>query len=156
VTGRAAKRERVGSCRSRYFTARGMYCAGSRAELCVYRRRRSHESLGVRTPQKFGCVVFYGSDTHENFTEINLMSAKLTTGAALEAYIHVSLTVLNRQIAGASSRTHWGSLQRSPDPLASRKGNIPSQEPHTYRPFELRCSALWAWPFPWTSTVLHV
>ena len=34
-------------------------------------------------PQKFGCRVFCGSDPHENFTEINLVTAKLTPGADL-------------------------------------------------------------------------
>ena len=41
---------------------------------------------GSGPPQKFGCGVFYGSDPHENFTEINLTSAKSTPTAALEVY----------------------------------------------------------------------
>jgi len=34
-------------------------------------------------PLKFGCGILHGSDLHENFTEINVMSAKSTPGAAV-------------------------------------------------------------------------
>jgi len=86
------------------------------------------------TPQKFGCVVFYDSNPHENFTEINLISAKLTSGAALYAYKRSAS--LGR--CGLVPDFTEGDYSAPPDSLAGGRGRTPPQEPHTARLFGLR------------------
>ena len=86
-------------------------------------RHRSREGSGVHstnscegvkfTPsQEFDCGVFCCSDTHETFTKINAISARLTPGAALVAY----QTFLIAGSTGRRPEPNWSSLQLSPRP----------------------------------------
>ena len=91
----------------------------------------------VRTPQKFGCGIFYGSDPRENFTERNLMSAKSIPGAA-------RLCKPIKRSKSRSLRTPLGELTAAlPRLLARVKGKISSLRTTPPSPtFKLRSSAL--------------
>jgi len=96
-------------------------------------RRRSRGGLGMRpSPQKFGCGVFYGSDSHENFTEINSNPRQKR---------------LCKPIKHSGSPCCRGSIAPDPIPalpqtLSCRGGDIPPPlRTHFCPPFQLRSSA---------------
>jgi len=102
-------------------------------------------------PQKFGCGVFYGSNPHENFTEINLILAKSTPGAVF------------KPIKCSKSPDRWGfapdptegAYSTSPGHYLVGRGTSPPQEPHPLSALRASLFDPWGWPFQWNPTMLH-
>jgi len=81
------------------------------------------DPVGDQTTTKlFGCGVLYGSNPRNNFTQINVISAKSTPGAAWKP----------RKRSKSSGRRGFaldsivGGYSILPDPLAGGEGNMPS------------------------------
>jgi len=100
-------------------------------------RGRCHEGQGVRTPQRLGCGVLYGS----NPREINVIYKQNRHQGRLYKRIKRSKSPARRCFA--SDPTAWGAYSARPAPyLVGREENFPSEERHPFGPFQLHSYAI--------------